>query len=469
MNSKMNINDHWQLGMQAYSFNRFTFYEAVDKTAALGLGWIEAYPGQKLSPEKPDVKFGHTMPTRIKEDVKQKLAKAKVKLINYGVLGLPNDEAKLRQAFEFAKDMGIETITAEPPEEAFDLIEKLCKEYKIKVAIHNHPKRSSSRYWNPDKVLAVCKGRSRWIGACADTGHWARSGIDPVEGLKKLQGRIISLHFKDLNKFGELNAHDVPWGTGKCNVKAMLTELDRQGFKGFFAVEYEHNWENSMPDISKSIRYFDKVANELGHSRWQWLFNGKDLNGWVAKPDSWVVKGGGLLFCKPDGKGDIWTEKKFNNFVLDLEFKLPKGSNSGVFLLVDDVKKDYFLPLHFGLKSAGIEVQICDSYGKTKLDKKSVCGAVYDCLAPSKNMVKKPGRWNNYTIVCNDNKIYVALNHEQIIDMDLDLWTQAGKNPDGTPNKYKFAYKDLQRSGHIGLQFHHSPVWYRNIKIKPLD
>jgi len=251
----------WRLGCQAYSFNRFTFFEAIDKNQSLGLKWIEAYPGQKLSPEKTDVTFDHNAPPEIREEVKAKLKKAGVRLVNYGVVGLPNDEAECRKVFDFAKDMGIETIVSEPPAEAFDLVDKLCQEYGINMAIHNHPE--PSKYWNPDKVLEVCKGRSKRIGACADTGHWMRSGVDPLEALKKLEGRIISFHFKDLNEFGNKKAHDVPWGTGAGDVKGWLEEIKRQGIKAVFSVEYEHNWENSVPEIAECVAYFDKVAEEL--------------------------------------------------------------------------------------------------------------------------------------------------------------------------------------------------------------
>ena len=446
----LDVQENWQLGMQAWSFNRFTFYEAVDKTAALGLSYIEAYPGQPLSKEKPNMKFHHMMPVEIREEVKQKLKDAGVKVVNYGVVGLPNNEAECRKVFDFAKDMGIETIVSEPPADALDLIERLCEECKIKMAIHNHPK--PSRYWHPDRVLMVCKGRSKWIGACADTGHWLRSGLDPVESLKKLEGHIISLHFKDV-----IDGHDCIWGTGKCNVKEMLAELNRQNFKGMFSIEYEYHWENSMPEISKCIQYFDQLAVKLGQARWQWLLNGLDLTGWTAKPGSWVVQPGGLLFVK--GGGNIWTKERFDDFILDLEFKVAKGSNSGVFLRANDTQsKDWW--------QKTIEVQIHDTtdgyqYGQ--------CGAIYNCMPPSKNMVKPTGEWNHCTITCKANKIYVVLNGEQIIDMDLNRWTEAHKNPDGTRNKFNTAYKDMPRVGHIGLQDHGDPVWFRNIKIKPLS
>lgn len=251
----------WRLGCQAYSFNRFTFFEAVDKTRSLGLHYIEAYPGQKLSAEKGDEKFGPAMSAEVRQEVKKKLADAGVALVNYGVVGLPNNESETRGIFEFAKDMGVETIVSEPTPDALDLIEKLCEEYRINVALHNHPE--PSRYWSPDTVLDVVKNRSKRIGACADTGHWMRSGINPLDAVKKLQGRIISFHLKDLNKYGRQGAHDVPWGTGEANLKAVLAEVHRQGFKGVFSIEYEHNWLESLPEIAQSVAFFDKVAAEL--------------------------------------------------------------------------------------------------------------------------------------------------------------------------------------------------------------
>jgi sugar phosphate isomerase/epimerase len=249
----------WRLGCQAYSFNRFTFFEAVDKTASLGLKYIEAYPGQKMSKEH-SAKIDDKLSAGDRELVKKKLAASGVKLVNYGVCSLSKKEAESRKTFEFAKDMGIETLTSEPAEDALPMLDKLCGEYGINIAIHNHPK--PSHYWNADTVLKAVEGRSKRIGACADTGHWVRSGLNPLECLKKLEGRLVSFHFKDLNELAP-KAHDVPWGTGVCNVKGMLAEIHRQGVKAVFAIEYEYNWENSVPDIAKCVAYFDKIAAEL--------------------------------------------------------------------------------------------------------------------------------------------------------------------------------------------------------------
>jgi sugar phosphate isomerase/epimerase len=143
------------------------------------------------------------------------------------------------------------------------LVEKLVRQYGIQVSVHNHPKPSA--YWNPDNLLSAIEGRSKMIGSSADVGHWRREGLNQIDCLKKLEGRIISLHFKDIaaKKEGEKEQHDVIWGTGVLDVKGMLQELKRQDFKGVFCIEYENNWDNSVPDIRKNIEYFNRVTEEI--------------------------------------------------------------------------------------------------------------------------------------------------------------------------------------------------------------
>ncbi len=250
----------WRIGCQAYSFNHFTFFEAVDKVASLGLKWIEAYPGQKLSKDTGDAVFDHNMSPEMQKVALDKLKSANVKLVNYGVVGLPGNEAEARKVFDFAKAMGMETIVSEPDYETLPMLSKLADEYGINIAIHNHPK--PSKYWNVDTVVEKTKGLSKRVGSCADTGHWIRSGLSSLEAIKKLNGRIISLHLKDLNELSP-KAHDVPWGTGKTDIKAILEELNRQGFKGVFSAEYEWNWDNSVPELAQCVANIDKMAAEI--------------------------------------------------------------------------------------------------------------------------------------------------------------------------------------------------------------
>ena len=113
-------------------------------------------------------------------------------------------------------------------------------------------------------------------------------------------------------------------------------------------------------------------------------------------------------------------------------------------------------------------MQICDSSGRQQISKTGTAGAIYDCQEPTKNAIKPAGEWNRCVLTCKGSRVEVVLNGDKIIDMDVDQWTKAGANPDGTPNKFKQAIKDFARVGYVGFQDHGRPVWYRNIKIKRL-
>ncbi|MHC4743527.1 MAG: 3-keto-disaccharide hydrolase [Planctomycetota bacterium] len=179
-----------------------------------------------------------------------------------------------------------------------------------------------------------------------------------------------------------------------------------------------------------------------------------DLSNCEFNPGSWAMEDGVLTWKKG---GSIWTKEQYGDFILDLEFKVDKGTNSGVFFRTADIKNPV---------QTGIEIQIHDSHGREP--GKHSCGAVYDIQKPSVNSVKPAGEWNRMTIMAKGPNISIVMNDEQIIDIDLDNWTEARKNPDGTPNKFKTAYKDAARVGAFGFQDHGKPVWYRNIRVKKL-
>jgi sugar phosphate isomerase/epimerase len=117
--------------------------------------------------------------------------------------------------------------------------------------------------WDPSYILSVVKGRDRRIGACADTGHWASSGIKPVDALRILRGRIVSSHLKDLNELSP-RGHDVPAGTGLSDIPAILEELRRQGFTGNISIEYEYNMASSMPEVAQSIGFVHGYGQAKG-------------------------------------------------------------------------------------------------------------------------------------------------------------------------------------------------------------
>jgi sugar phosphate isomerase/epimerase len=250
----------WQLAVHSYTFQKFSIFDAIDKTAALGVKSMSISGSVILDGTNRLTTVNLTDEQRARID--QKLhADGFGNFVNIGVVQLPADEAKCRQVFAFAKKWGIGILVAEPPTNALDIVEKLCIEYNIKVAIHEHPK-GRSIYWNPDSVLAAIKGRTPLMGACADVGHWIRSGLDPLECIKKLDGHIICLHFKDLNEYG-MDAHDVPWGTGVGKTRQIMEELKRQHFRGAFCVEYEYHWDDSSPEIAQCIKFFNQTCDEL--------------------------------------------------------------------------------------------------------------------------------------------------------------------------------------------------------------
>jgi sugar phosphate isomerase/epimerase len=244
------------VGCQAWTFNKFSVFEAIDKTAEAGGKVIEFFPGQKLSPEKPDVKFDHNASDEAVAQVIARLKERGIKAVNYGVVSIPTDEAGARKVFEFAKKLGLYGITTESVD-ALDTIEKLVKEYDIKVGIHNHPRRPTDpnyKVWDPNYVLSVVKDRDPRIGSTSDTGHWVRSGLNPVACLKILKGRVISTHLKDLNE-KSFSAHDVPYGEGVSNIPGILDELKAQNFAGNISIEYEYNWDNNVLDAAQCVGF----------------------------------------------------------------------------------------------------------------------------------------------------------------------------------------------------------------------
>ena len=252
----------WNLAMQSYSFHGFTFEEALDKTAECGVKYIEAYPGHKLGGQWGDQTFGFRMDGQTRREVLA-LAKSKgIRIVGSGVFTTGSRE-DWKKEFAFAQDMGLEYITCEPAWNQWDLVDSLSRATGIKIAVHNHPK--PSIYWTPDSLLLALKGRNPGCGSCSDVGHWKRCGLDQKECLRKLGGRIVSLHFKDIAA-PDADAdgpHDVIWGTGVLDVKGMLEILKEQDFKGYFAIEYEYNWSNSVPDIRECVAYFDRVTEEI--------------------------------------------------------------------------------------------------------------------------------------------------------------------------------------------------------------
>lgn len=190
---------------------------------------------------------------------------------------------------------------------------------------------------------------------------------------------------------------------------------------------------------------------------WKVLFDGKDLSAWQTPATSspgtgWTISEGALV--RQERSGYFWSKDRYGDFVLELEFKTE--GNSGIFIRTDKPGDPV---------QTGIEIQVdrpANAPGKHST------GCLYDLLAPTK-VADKAGQWNAISITAQGSKISVVLNGEKIIDADLDQWTEANKNPDGSRNKFNTALKDFKREGFIGFQDHGAKVAYRNVRIKCLD
>lgn len=193
---------------------------------------------------------------------------------------------------------------------------------------------------------------------------------------------------------------------------------------------------------------------------WILMFDGKSTDGWKAgdKPLPAKQVENGLLNVAKQGAYVNHFDQKFTDFHFKCDYKFEKGCNSGIFLRISK-------PGDGGI-GRGFEVQVLDSFGK-KADKNE-CGSLYLLVAPTKNMVKAPGEWNHCEVICKGPQVTVWLNGEQIIDANLDQWTEPKKNPDGTSHKFNWAFKDSPREGYIGLSDHDHNCWYKNIKVRPL-
>lgn len=251
-------------------------------------------------------------------------------------------------------------------------------------------------------------------GLDMSTIHFAQQNLVPSMALTKWRSWRIPRFMSHRSVYCTLATSLCLW---------LLTSLagaqhpDTTGWKDLFA-----------PDLSNAV---DAAG---------WVFDGKEL---VAK-----------------NHDTLWTKESYGDFILDLEFKVAAEANSGIFLRSGDIKNVL----------AALEIQVHENADGSKY---GMVAALYDAMPPSKKAAKPVGQWNHYTITCKGPQVTVVFNGEKVIDANLDNWPEVGKNPDGTPNKFKKALKDFARSGPIGLQGLHgkaqAPVWYRNLKIKTLN
>lgn len=249
---------YWGIGVQMWTWNTSSFYTALKKADSCKIVFIEAYPGQILKDGSKSV-FGPSMTPEERKELKDYLKKKHMAIVSFGVI-VANSVNEWKTYFDFAADMEIRLMTAEPEKSQLADVNRLAGTYGVKVAIHDHP--FPSTYWHPDSVMAAIKNRSN-LGVCADIGHWARNGLDVVSCLKKCEGKIYELHFKDVKEFAHAQAPDVLPGEGVCNIPGAFAELKRQQFAGLIAIEYEENPDTNLKDIRQHVKYINEQMKKI--------------------------------------------------------------------------------------------------------------------------------------------------------------------------------------------------------------
>ena len=246
----------FKMGVQSYSLRGFDAVTALKHTKTLGLKYWEAYPRH--------VPMG-TLPDHVAKQRKM-LADADVQLIAYGVLGFDGNETKAREAFDFAKAMGIVSLSANPKKDnkTFDLLDKLCEEYKVAIAIHNHG--PNALYDKISDTVDMVKDRHPLIGGCVDTGHYLRSDEEPVEAIERLGKRTFGVHLKDVKTVVEgdkRQKHFKILGEGDLDVLGCLKALKKLKYQNCLSLEYEENPSNPLSDIEVCLKTVRDAAAKL--------------------------------------------------------------------------------------------------------------------------------------------------------------------------------------------------------------
>jgi len=247
----------WRVGIATVSYTRSTFLEAAGVSASLGLKFVEGNYRQRASGDAAK-NLDPSLSAAERKALLDKLTSPGIGIPVY-FASFPRDEAGCRALFDFARQFGVETIVAEPEADALDLIEKLANEYGINVAIHNRTRDLTPAYWDPAGLLKLIEKRGPRIGACGDLAHWMRSGIKPIDALRLLKSRLLTLHVHDFSEFSP-GGHDVVWGTGAAALEDFIKEVYRLELRPtLWSVDYASQAADPTPEIARSLEFFNRT------------------------------------------------------------------------------------------------------------------------------------------------------------------------------------------------------------------
>lgn len=251
---------NWKFGVALWTFHDVDFPTALARTDSAGLVYIEPNTFVSTGADFKDSSIGQLSMAGI-DKLKSLIAQKNLKIESLYVVG-DSTIASWKKQFDIAKELGVEYVTTEPPLNMWNGIDSLAGAYGIKVAIHNHWL-GFSHYWNPDTTLLAIKNHPNFY-VCADFGHWPKSGVKPLDAVKKLSGHIIGVHFKDVAAYNNPALKDVVTGTGVVDFPAVLAELKKQNFNGHIYIERDSiEPGGNVKSVIREKTYYDSLVHTL--------------------------------------------------------------------------------------------------------------------------------------------------------------------------------------------------------------
>jgi sugar phosphate isomerase/epimerase len=236
-----------KLGIASYTFRKFSLDQAINMSKETGAGYISL----------KDVHLPYKSTTAERQEARKKIEEAGLVLISGGVIYMKNDEQQIRGFFDYAKDSGMPTIVCSPDVDSLDTVEKMVKEYNIRIAIHNHGP-GDKKYPSPLDVWRLVKDRDERMGLCIDVGHTVRLGLDPVDAIHQCARRLYDFHIKDETEAAP-KGKPTEVGLGVIDIVGVLKALAEERYACHVGLEYEAKENDPMPGVLESFGYMRGV------------------------------------------------------------------------------------------------------------------------------------------------------------------------------------------------------------------
>ena len=208
-----------------------------------------------------DVHLRLEAPQSWRHAVARKFRDAGITVASCGVINMENDPAKLRAAFEYARDVGAPVIVCSPHPDALPALDELVKEFDVKLAIHNHGP-GDKRFPGPYDAMKLAEKYDPRIGLCIDVGHTAKAGVDVANSIRELKGRLYDVHLKDVFN-PQQRGPEVELGRGHLDVRGILEALAEINFAYHVGFEHEKDPKDPVPGLAESVGYAKGILHDV--------------------------------------------------------------------------------------------------------------------------------------------------------------------------------------------------------------